>query len=209
MVEKQKGETLVVAVEKSTEKNEEKEKDTPTPETIDVAAEIIDEIEETIRKEHPEVEAIASTWKPKNEDEERDPPNTLLYGDAYYTVEDSIVNSLNDFADAKLDRQKQETMLTQGNWYIARMKDIEQKISTSTSRIDGVDIIEDLRTLVERKELLAQLQIMKEYHELFCKNLPEPKMPRLICPFCHGEITEEKCKIIEAKATEDKDQIQN
>lgn len=55
-----------------------------------LVADLIDEVEAKIRSAHPAVDKIASNWK--NEDKEK--PNTLLYGENYYDLEESIVSQI-------------------------------------------------------------------------------------------------------------------
>jgi len=54
-----------------------------------IAANIIDKVESAIRKTHPEVDEIASKCE----------GNTLLHGEAYYTLEDSIAETLRQIHD--------------------------------------------------------------------------------------------------------------
>jgi len=51
-----------------------------------VAATIIDKVEHAIRETHPEVDKIASKCE----------GNTLLHGEAYYTLEDDIAETLRE-----------------------------------------------------------------------------------------------------------------
>lgn len=51
-----------------------------------VAATIIDKVENAIRETHPEVDKIASKCE----------GNTLLHGEAYYTLEDDIAETLKE-----------------------------------------------------------------------------------------------------------------
>ncbi|MEM2921188.1 MAG: hypothetical protein QXF26_02595 [Candidatus Bathyarchaeia archaeon] len=51
-----------------------------------VAATIIDKVEHAIRDMHPEVDKIASKFE----------GNTLLHGEAYYTLEDDIAETLRE-----------------------------------------------------------------------------------------------------------------
>lgn len=52
----------------------------------ELAANIIDMVEEAIRKAHPEVDEIASKCE----------GNTLLHGEAYYDLEDEVSNFLRE-----------------------------------------------------------------------------------------------------------------
>lgn len=52
----------------------------------ELAANIIDMVEYAIRKTHPEVDEIASKCE----------GNTLLHGEAYYTLEDKVSNLLRE-----------------------------------------------------------------------------------------------------------------
>jgi hypothetical protein len=58
-----------------------------------IAADIIDIVEGKIRSVHPEVEAIAANYQPEPDD---DKPNTLLYGENYYDLEDKLTELLVD-----------------------------------------------------------------------------------------------------------------
>jgi hypothetical protein len=59
-------------------------------EASQLAHEIIDMVEHDIRKAHSEIDQIAMDTVV----EEDYKPNTLLYGDAYYQLEDAIVEKL-------------------------------------------------------------------------------------------------------------------
>jgi hypothetical protein len=61
---------------------------------------IIDMVEYDIRKEHPDVDQIA--MEIVNEDNEK--PNTLLYGEAYYALEDAIASKLCDLPCFKVHK---------------------------------------------------------------------------------------------------------
>jgi len=52
----------------------------------ELAANIIDMVEYAIRKAHPEVDDVASKCE----------GNTLLYGEAYYDLEDEVSNLLRE-----------------------------------------------------------------------------------------------------------------
>lgn len=60
-----------------------------------LAADLIDLVESAIRDAHPEIEKIASSWKPEDPDV-TEPPNTLLYGEGYYDLEDQITQKLRE-----------------------------------------------------------------------------------------------------------------
>lgn len=57
--------------------------------TKEVAHKIIDMVEHDIRRVHPEVDQIAMEFTVNDEK-----PNTLLYGETYYNLEDAIVQLL-------------------------------------------------------------------------------------------------------------------
>lgn len=60
-------------------------------ETKKLAHNIIDLVEDAIRKNHPEVEKLASKCE----------GNTLLHGEIYYDLENRIVEEIeNDYSDA-------------------------------------------------------------------------------------------------------------
>ncbi len=61
-----------------------------------LAAAIIDTVEDTIRKAHPQVEKIASEYTVEEEK-----PNTLLYGETYYDLESDIAEDLRKMASAR------------------------------------------------------------------------------------------------------------
>jgi len=66
----------------------------------ELAHEIIDLVEERIRKEHPVVDKYAEQWF---DEENEEFPNTLLYGEAYYDVEDVIITWIEDLLEEQLE----------------------------------------------------------------------------------------------------------
>jgi hypothetical protein len=64
-----------------------------------VAADVIDLVEEAIRNAHPQIEKIAQDYTVTDEDAEKTDayhPNTLLYGEVYYDLEDELANVLRE-----------------------------------------------------------------------------------------------------------------
>lgn len=61
-----------------------------------LASEIIDMVEHDIRRANPDVDEIAmnKVVKGEIEGEEDEHPNTLLYGEDYYQLEDAIAEKL-------------------------------------------------------------------------------------------------------------------
>lgn len=62
----------------------------PRKEAVEMAAEIIDMVEYAIRKANPAVDEYAKNIVL----EDGSKPNTLLYGEAYYSLEDEIAEFL-------------------------------------------------------------------------------------------------------------------
>lgn len=59
-------------------------------ELIEKATEIIDMVEDAIRKEFQVIDEIAR----KQTDKDGEPCNTLLYGEVYYNLEDEVIETL-------------------------------------------------------------------------------------------------------------------
>lgn len=58
----------------------------------ELSAQIIDMVEEVIRRKHPKIELMASKLE----------GNTLLSGEVYYTLEDEIANYIKEETKSKL-----------------------------------------------------------------------------------------------------------
>ncbi len=63
-----------------------------------IAHTIIDMVEKAIREAHPFIDKMARSYTVKGdiEGEEAEQPNTLLYGEVYYNLENEVVEVLRD-----------------------------------------------------------------------------------------------------------------
>jgi len=85
----------------------------------ELAHEIIDMVEERIRELYPDIEIIASEVT----DEDGEFPNTLLFGDDYYSLEDDIANLIKDKITLSLEDELKELQLKIGK----DQKDLQDK----------------------------------------------------------------------------------
>lgn len=105
----------------------------------ELASSIIDLVEDTIRREHIEVENLAQNYTVDGEK-----PNTLLYGVSYYDLEEEIINL---FGDLGMKPKELENMRLKISRQVAKAKE-------SITIIEA--IITDLQNKVN-KEIVREM----------------------------------------------------